>query len=105
MRLYVGNLPYQASENELEDWLAQSGVKVDNITFVRDRFSGEMRGFGFIEVSSPDMGEFAIRTCNGKAFLGRNLTINEARPMREGGGGGGGRKEFRGGGGGRRRSY
>jgi cold-inducible RNA-binding protein len=111
MRLYVGNLPYQASEQELQDWFAQAGVNVDNVNFVRDRFSGEMRGFGFVETTSQQDGETAIRSCNGRDFLGRSLTVNEARPMNEGGrsGGGGGGGERRrnggGGGGGRRQSW
>jgi cold-inducible RNA-binding protein len=90
MRLYVGNMPYKATESDLESWFAESGVSVNAVTLMRDRYSGEMRGFGFVEVDSQEQGELAIRSCNGKPFMGRNLTVNEARPMREGAPGGDG---------------
>lgn len=104
MRLYVGNLPYQASEADLQSWFSQAGISVESVNLVRDRFSGEPRGFGFVEVASSEDGHLAIRMCNGRDFQGRNLVVNEARPMtgggreRQGGGGGGGRRQ---GGGGR----
>ncbi len=101
MRLYLGNLPYKASEAELQDWFSQAGFRVDSVNLVRDRFSGESRGFGFAEIADNDEAARAIRTCNGKEFMGRALVINEARPLREGGGAGGGRGGDRGGHGGR----
>jgi len=99
-KLYVGNLPYQASEADLQDWFTQAGVGVESVTLMRDRYSGEARGFGFVEIPDSDL-DRAIQACNGKAMMGRTLVVNEARPMREGGGGGGRRAP--GGGGGRER--
>jgi cold-inducible RNA-binding protein len=102
-KLYVGNLPYQASEADLENFFNQAGVTVDSVNLMRDRFSGEARGFGFVQVADEDM-DRAISACNGKQFMGRPMVVNEARPAREGGGGGargGGGGERRGGGGGR----
>ena len=106
MKLYVGNLSYQAAETELQDWFGQLGVTPDNITVVRDRFSGESRGFAFVEFDDENMAAQAIAEGNGKDFMGRNLVINEARPMQDrgprggGGGGGGGGRGGRGGRGG-----
>ncbi len=102
-KLYVGNLPFQANEEELGNWFTQAGVTAANITLVRDRFSGQPRGFGFVEINSDEEAERAIQALNGHDFMGRNLVVNEARPPREGGGGGRGRGGFgggRGGGGG-----
>ena len=98
MRLYVGNLPFKASESDIESFFAQAGVAVDNVQVVRDKFSGEARGFGFVEITDNAAADAAIKQCNGKDLLGRPLVINEARPMSPGGGGGG--RERRGGGGG-----
>ena len=117
MRLYVGNLPFKANEADLESFFAQAGVTINQISIMRDKFSGEARGFGFVDVADAD-GETVVRSCSGKEFMGRALVINEARPMspggagggnRAGGGGerrggfGGGRREGAGGGGGRDR--
>jgi cold-inducible RNA-binding protein len=99
-KLYVGNLPFQASEEDIGNWFGQSGVSPSNITLVRDRFSGQPRGFGFVEFNNDDDASRAIEALNGQNFMGRNVVVNEARPPREGGGGGGGRG-FGGGGGGR----
>ncbi len=98
MKLYVGNLPFQAGESDLESWFAEVGITVEKVTIIRDRFSGEPRGFGFVEIASADQGQAAVQACNGKDFMGRALVVNEARPERSGGGGGGGRPS---GGGGR----
>ena len=105
-KLYVGNLPFQATEEDVSNWFTQAGVSPANITLVRDRFSGQPRGFGFVEVNNDDEAGKAIQSLNGQDFLGRNVVVNEARPPREGGGGGGGgggRGGFGGGGGGRGR--
>jgi RNA recognition motif-containing protein len=99
-KLYVGNLPFQANEEELGNWFTQAGVTAANITLVRDRFSGQPRGFGFVEINSDEEAERAIQSLNGHDFMGRNLVVNEARPPREGGGGGRGRGGFGGGHGG-----
>jgi hypothetical protein len=105
-KLYVGNVSYQANEEELNRWFAEAGFTVDSVSLIRDRYSGEPRGFGFVEIANDDEADRAIQTLNGKDFLGRNLVVNEARPMREGGGrggrgggGGGGRGGWGGGGG------
>jgi cold-inducible RNA-binding protein len=98
-KLYIGNLPYQATEADLQNWFSQAGISVDTVTLMRDRYSGEARGFGFVELNDAEADK-AIQACNGKDFLGRTLVVNEARPMREGGGGGG---RGRSGGGGRGR--
>jgi cold-inducible RNA-binding protein len=95
-KLYVGNLPFQATEEDLGNWFSQAGVSPANITLVRDRFSGQPRGFGFVEVNTDEDASRAIQALNGHDFMGRSVVVNEARPPREGGGGGG-----RGAGGGR----
>jgi len=99
-KLYVGNLPFQASEEDIGNWFTQAGVTPANVTLVRDRFSGQPRGFGFVEVNSDEDANRAVEALNGHDFMGRNVVVNEARPPREGGGGGGGRGGFGGGGGG-----
>ena len=97
-KLYLGNLPFKATEEELAALFAEVGVQPDSLTLLRDRFTGQPRGFGFAEIRDDGEAEKVIAALNGKQFLGRALVVNEARPMREGGGGGGGRG---GGGGGR----
>ena len=102
MKLFVGNLPYSATEADITDFFTQAGVTVDSVNVMRDRFTGEARGFGFVEINDDTAANHAIEACNGRDLQGRALVVNEARPMvpREGrGGGGGGRRE---GGGGRR---
>ncbi len=105
-KLYVGNIPFQASEGELKDWFEQAGVVVSTVTLVRDRYSGDPRGFGFVEIQNDEEADKAAQTLNGQEFLGRRLVVNEARPPRErgfgGGPGGGGGGRGRGGGGGGR---
>ena len=89
-KLFIGNLPYQASEAELQDFFSQAGVQSDSVQIIRDKFTGQARGFGFAEFSNDAEADRAVQSCNGKEFMGRALVVNEARPMREGGGGGGG---------------
>jgi RNA recognition motif-containing protein len=89
MRLFVGNLPFRATERELEEWFGQAGVTVVSVSVIHDRSSGESRGFGFVEVADHAQGEAAIRALNGKAMLGRTLVVNEARPAGVKGGRGG----------------
>ncbi len=105
-KLYVGNLPFQATEEQVSTLFSQTGVTTANVTLVRDRFSGQPRGFGFVEVSRDEEADRAIQALNGHDFMGRNIVVNEARPPREGGGGGAGggrgRGGFGGGGGGGR---
>jgi RNA recognition motif-containing protein len=105
MKLFVGNLPYTATEADLTNFFSQAGVNVDSVNVMRDRFSGEARGFGFVEINDDTAAHHAIEACNGRDLMGRAIVVNEARPMapREGrgggGGGGGGRREGKGGGG------
>jgi RNA recognition motif-containing protein len=104
MKLFVGNLPYSATEADITDFFTQAGVSVDSVNVMRDRFTGEARGFGFVEINDDGAANRAIEACNGRDLMGRALVVNEARPMvpREGrGGGGGGRREGRGAGRGR----
>ena len=104
MKLYVGNLAFQTSSDDLQALFAQAGT-VESASVVEDRETGRSRGFGFVEMSSAEEGAKAIEQFNGKDFNGRNLTVNEARPREDrggrGGGGGGGRGGFGGGGGNR----
>jgi RNA recognition motif-containing protein len=91
-KLFVGNLPYQANETDLQNFFAENGVPVDSVTVMRDRFTQQARGFGFVEINDDEAALKAVEVCHGKELLGRALVVNEARPMspREGGGGGGG---------------
>jgi cold-inducible RNA-binding protein len=109
MKLYVGNLSFQTSSEDLQQLFSQAGT-VESASVVEDRDTGRSRGFGFVEMASKEEGEKAIEQFNGTDLAGRNLTVNEARPRedrggRGGGGGGGGRGGYggnRGGGGGGR---
>ena len=100
--MFVGNLPYQATEASLNDWLTQLGVRADSVQIIRDKFSGESRGFGFIEIENDGEADRTVQASNGQDFLGRTLVVNEARPMGDRGGerGGGGGRPSGGGGGG-----
>jgi RNA recognition motif-containing protein len=90
-KLFVGNLPYAANEQDLQNFFAEGGVTVDTVTVMRDRFTGQARGFGFVEINDDAAAQRAIDSCNGKDLMGRAVVVNEARPMasREGAGGGG----------------
>jgi RNA recognition motif-containing protein len=102
-RLFVGNLPYSANETDVQNFFTDAGYTVNSVNVMRDRFSGEARGFGFVEINDDGQAQAAVAACNGKDLMGRALVINEARPMsREGGGSGGGRGPRGGGGGGPR---
>ena len=103
MKLYVGNLSFQTSSEDLQQLFAQAGT-VESATVVEDRDTGRSRGFGFVEMASKEDGEKAIQQFNGTDLNGRNLTVNEARPREDRGNRGGGRGGYggnRGGGGGR----
>ncbi len=96
-KLYVGNLAFQTSSEELQQLFAQAGT-VESASVVEDRETGRSRGFGFVEMSSKEEGEAAIQQFNEKEVNGRSLTVNEAKP-RENRSGGGGRGGYGGGGG------
>src|SRR5688572_7225440 len=116
-KLYVGNLSFNTTETDLQDFFAQAGP-VTEVMLVQDKFTGKSRGFAFVTMGSDADAQNAITQFHGKPFDGRNLTVNEARPREErpggggggyggggggrgGGGGGGGRGGYGGGGGGR----
>ena len=86
-KLYVGNLPYDTAETQLQDLFAQAGT-VDTVSVVRDRETGRARGFAFVEMGSDEEAQQAINQLNSYELGGRALTVNEARPKTEGGGGG-----------------
>lgn len=101
-KLFVGNLSFNTTENDLQDAFAAHGTVVET-NLMMDRMSGRPRGFGFVTMSTPEEAQKAIDAMNGAQLDGRPLTVNIARPREErpsGGGGGGGRRDFRGGGGG-----
>ena len=98
-KLYVGNLPYETGEADLQELFARAGT-VDSVKVMRDMATGRARGFAFVEMSTDDEAQKAISELNNVQVGGRGLTVNEARPKPAGGGGGG----FGGGGGSRRRS-
>jgi cold-inducible RNA-binding protein len=103
MKLYVGNLSFDTTENDLQDLFEQFGT-VSEVALMTDRATGRSRGFAFVTMGSASEGEAATKSLEGKPFQGRNLTVNEARAREDrsfsGGGGGGGRSG--GGGGGNR---
>ncbi len=100
-RLYVGNLPFSATEQDLQDLFASAGP-VASVSVVRDMATGRARGFAFVEMANEEGARKAIADFHDRDFGGRNLTVNEARPRPERGGGGGGGFRGGGGGGGRR---
>ena len=87
-KLFVGNLDFGATEQSLRSLFEQYGT-VDSVSVVTDRDTGRSRGFGFVEMSSPQEAEQAIAALNGANLGGRAINVNEARPKTEGGGGGG----------------
>lgn len=106
MKIFVGGLSRDATEDDVRDAFSAHG-KVMSVAVLKDKFTGEPRGFGFVEMESKAEGEAAINALNGTQLKGRTLTVNEARPKTDrprgggfgGGGGGGGRGGYGGGGG------
>jgi RNA recognition motif-containing protein len=96
-KLYVGNLPFQATEQELSTWFQQAGATVATVSLVMDKFTGQARGFGFIEINNDEEASRAIEALNGQDFMGRAVVVNEARPREAGGRGEGGGYGGRGG--------
>ena len=92
MNIYVGNLAREATESDLRDAFQAFG-EVSSAAVIKDKFSGESRGFGFVEMPNKAEADKALAELNGKGIKGRNITVNEARPRtddRRGGGSGGG---------------
>jgi RNA recognition motif-containing protein len=108
MNIYVGNLSYEITEEDLRLAFGQFGA-VESVNIIKDKFSGQSKGFGFVEMPSKAEGQSAIDGLDGKEKKGRALKVNEARPRSEKrggrGGGGGGKREFGGGGRGGSRRY
>ena len=92
-KLYVGNLSYDTTENDLQDLFSQHGP-VSEVSLIQDRATGRPRGFGFVTMATPEGAEAAIRVLNGAQCGGRPLTVNESRPREERAGGGGGGRSF-----------
>jgi cold-inducible RNA-binding protein len=91
MKIYVGNLSYEVTEEDLRQAFEQSG-QVESVSIINDKYSGRSKGFGFVEMPSNAEGQAAIEGLNGKELKGRALNVNEARPRTENRGGyGGGR--------------
>jgi cold-inducible RNA-binding protein len=90
MNLYVGNLPYRVSEDQLKQAFEQYGT-VTSCTIIKDKMTGQSKGFGFLEMPEREEAEAAISGWNGRDLMGRKLNVNEARPRT--GGGGGARRE------------
>lgn len=88
MKIYVGNLSYQVSEDDLRTAFASFG-QVDSVALIKDKFSGESKGFGFVEMNDNTQAQAAIAGLNGKELKGRNINVNEARPSTGGRPGGG----------------
>ncbi len=108
MNIYVGNLSFEVTEDDLREAFGAFG-QVASVSLITDKFTGRSRGFGFVEMANGEEAKAAIAGLNGKDLKGRALNVNEARPKTEGGGGdrprggGGGGRRGGGGGGGRRR--
>jgi cold-inducible RNA-binding protein len=109
MKLYVGNMPYRTTEDQIRDLFAQAG-EVETVSLITDRETGRPKGFGFVEMKTTEGGQEAIKRFNGYEIESRALTVNEARPREErrggerSGGGGYGRDSYSSGGGNRRDS-
>ncbi|MBS1623492.1 MAG: RNA-binding protein [Bacteroidetes bacterium] len=101
MNIYVANIPFSASEDQLKDLFSQHG-EVASARIITDKFTSQSRGFGFVEINDKSTAQGAIDALNGRDFMGKTLTVNEARPKTEtssyGGGGGGYKKSYGGGG-------
>lgn len=95
-RLFVGSLPYSTTSNQLEEAFAAVG-KVESVNVITDKFSGQSKGFGFVEMATEEDAQKAIQELNGKELDGRAIVVNEARPQEDRGprpGGGGGNKRW-----------
>jgi RNA recognition motif-containing protein len=114
-KLFVGNLPHEVTDTDMQEFVSGAGIQAASSVVIRDKTTGQSRGFGFIELAEGEDMERAIAALNGQTLQGRRLTVNEARPPRNDFGGGrprgaGGGGQHRGhsggsGGGGRRRDW
>jgi len=109
MKIYVGNLSYEVTEGDLRLALEQFG-QVESATIIKDKYSGQSKGFGFVEMSSKEEGQAAIENLNGKELKGKTINVNEARPRTDsrgsrGGYGGGAKGGYGGSGSGGRGGY
>jgi len=98
MKIYVGNMPYSVTEEDLKQSFEAFG-QVESVTIIKDKMSGQSKGFGFVEMGSAEQAQAAISGMNGKDLKGRKLNVNEARPRQDDGRGGGGGMRRPGGGG------
>ena len=107
-KLYVGSLPYSVTEDQLRDMFTEFGA-LESVRIITDKYTGQSKGFGFVEMANEEDAQKAIDGVNGREMNGRTLVVNEARPEEKrsfgGGGGGGGRGGFGGGGGGGRGGF
>lgn len=92
-KLYVGNLSYQTTGGELRELFSQAG-QVTEASVIEDRDTGRSRGFGFVEMATPEEAQAAIQMFNGQEHAGRSLTVNEAKPREDRGGGGGRARDY-----------
>ena len=104
-RLFVGNLPREITDADLHDFVTKAGFQASGAVVIRDKMTGQSRGFGFIDLAEGEDAHRVIEALNGQALQGRNLTVNEARPPRTDSGRGHGGDRHRGRPGGRRRDY
>lgn len=87
-RLFIGNIPHSVTDAGLNDFIIAAGFKVASAVVIRDKMTGQSRGFGFVELAEGEDFSRAVAGLNGQTLEGRKLTVNEARPMRTDGGGG-----------------
>ena len=88
-KLYVGNMNFKTTEDELKSYFEQKGITPISVTLIKDKYTGNAKGFGFVEVESQEAMQKATQEMDGKEFNGRTLTVNEARPPKENFGGSG----------------
>ena len=91
MNIYVGNLSYETTSDELKALFEASG-QVTSAAVIKDKYTGQSKGFGFVEMASKEQAQAAIQALNGREHNGRAMNVNEAKPREDRGGGGGGRR-------------
>ena len=97
MNIYVGNLAYDATDETVREAFESFG-EVTSARVIKDKYTGQSRGFAFVEMANQSQGQTAIKSLNGKSLLGKEISVSEARPRRDEGRTGGGRMDYRGGG-------